>query len=355
MASSSSFAKPTPTGPQVFINFRGKDVRNGFISFLEPAMREASINVFIDKSEVVGTNLANLFVRIQESRVAVVIFSKDYTSSEWCLDELAQIKDCNDQGGLNVIPIFYKLSTDNVKEIKGDFGDTFRTLKRRYKHEPERTQKWEEALESIPQIKGMTLSEKSDRNEREFMNEIVFEIQRLLSQIAVKGNPKLESNSEGGFMVPARRLDITHSDNIEKWTWSSIYDRPHKADIEIATMINIHTLIKITGDFHTRKLIPGKKYEVVFLVSLDDTSLGWKKEVNLNLKVTMRDGSYSEQEKALYLDEYIGENWVDIHVGEFEAPPKKEDAKIFFSMHQYVDTDRKSGLVVKGFAIRPAQ
>ncbi|CAL9241848.1 unnamed protein product [Arabidopsis halleri] len=352
MAASSS-VRPTTTGPQVFINFRGKDMRNGFLSFLEPAMREANINVFVDKHEVVGTDLVNLFVRIQESRVAVVIFSKDYTSSEWCLDELAQIKDCIDQGGLNVIPIFYKLAPSSVEEIKGDFGDTFRVLKRKYKNEPERTQKWEEALEFIPKKKGMTLSEQSDRNEREFMNEIIFEIQRALSQIALKGNPKVESNSQGGFMVPARRLNITHHDNPEKWTWSAIYDRQHKADIEIATMINTHSLIKINGDFHTRKLIPGKKYEVVFLVRLDDTSLGWKKEVNLTLKVVMSDDK-DEKVKKLCLDEYIGENWVDILVGEFEAPPKKDDAKIFFSMYQYVDTDKKSGLVVKGFAIRPA-
>lgn len=105
-----------------------------------------------------GADLANLFVRIQESRVAVVIFSKDYTGSEWCLDELAQIKDCIDQGGLNVFPIFYKLAPAVVRELREKFGDTFRALKRTYKHEPERTQKWEEALESIPKIKGITLS-----------------------------------------------------------------------------------------------------------------------------------------------------------------------------------------------------
>ncbi|KAL1223951.1 Protein PHLOEM PROTEIN 2-LIKE A8 [Cardamine amara subsp. amara] len=108
-------ASSTQTGPQVFINFRGRNVRNGFMSFLEPAMREANINVFVDKDEVVGTDLANLFVRIQESRVAVVIFSKDYTSSEWCLDELAEIKDCIEQGGLNVFPIFYKLEPAVVR------------------------------------------------------------------------------------------------------------------------------------------------------------------------------------------------------------------------------------------------
>jgi hypothetical protein len=159
MAASSS-VRPTPTGPQVFINFRGKDLRNGFLSFLEPAMREANINVFIDKDEVVGTDLVNLFVRIQESRVAVVIFSKDYTSSEWCLDELAEIKDCINQGGLNAIPIFYKLAPSSVLELKGGFGDTFRVLKEKYKNDPERTQKWQEALESIPKLKGLRLAEK---------------------------------------------------------------------------------------------------------------------------------------------------------------------------------------------------
>jgi len=128
-----------------------------------------------------------------------------------------------------------------------------------------------------------------------------------------------------------------------------------KADIEIATMINTHALIKISGDFHTRKLIPGKKYEVVFIVSLDDTSLGWKNEVTLTLKVVMSDEAANVKAKKLCLDEYIGENWVDIPVGDFEAPQEKEDAKIFFSMYQLLNTERKSGLVVKGFAIRPAQ
>jgi DNA-dependent RNA polymerase auxiliary subunit epsilon len=215
--------------------------------------------------------------------------------------------------------------------------------------------KWQEALESIPKLKGLRLAEKSDRNEREFMNEMILEIQKALWQIAMKGNPKVESNSKGGFLVPARRLTIAHSDNPEKWTWSAIYDRPHKADIEIATMINTHALIKISGDFHTRKLIPGKKYEVVFIVSLDDTSLGWKNEVTLTLKVVMSDEAANVKAKKLCLDEYIGENWVDIPVGDFEAPQEKEDAKIFFSMYQLLNTERKSGLVVKGFAIRPAQ
>lgn len=89
------------------------------------------------------------------------------------------------------------------------------------------------------------------------------------------------------------------------------------------------------------------------MVYLDDTASGWEKPVTLKLKLEHRDGSQSLQERTLCLDDYIGDNWVDIQIGEFEAPPKNAAAKIFFSLHQHVDTDKKNGLVVKGVAIRP--
>lgn len=163
-ASSSSTVRPTSKGPQVFINFRGPNVSNRFVAFLLPILKDANINVFVHKDEVVGTNMDNLLLRIEESRVAVVIFSKAYTRSEWCLDELAMIRDCKDRGSLSVFPIFYKLAPSAVQELRGKFGDTFRALKRSFVHEPERTRKWEEALESISKIKGMSLAKKRLRH-----------------------------------------------------------------------------------------------------------------------------------------------------------------------------------------------
>lgn len=117
-------------------------------------------------------------------------------------------------------------------------------------------------------------------------------------------------------------------------------------------MIRIYWL-QIKGNFHTRNLIPGTKYEVVFLMNLEETAFGWEEPVTLKLKLTRRDGSESIQERDLRLDDYIGDSWVDIQAGEFEAPPKDDAAKIYFSLHQYVTSDRKNGLIVKGAAIRP--
>lgn len=157
--SSSSGLGKISKGPQVFINFRGDELRRGFIAHLEPALREANINVFIDEHEMLGTNLQNLLFRIEQSRVALAIFSKEYTTSKWCLDELVKIKECMDKGTLIGIPIFYKLKTSVVSNLEGTFGDNFRELKRNNRHDLVKTQKWEEALTSIPQTKGMQLPE----------------------------------------------------------------------------------------------------------------------------------------------------------------------------------------------------
>lgn len=159
MAASSSGIGWKSTRPQVFINFRGQELRRGFIGFLEPALKNENINVFIDELELRGRDLQNLFVRIKESKIALVIFSKDYANSEWCLDELAKIKECMDLGNLYVIPIFYKIEPSVVKHLQGYFGESFMNLQSRYTHDLDRTRKWEEALASVPQKFGLPFPE----------------------------------------------------------------------------------------------------------------------------------------------------------------------------------------------------
>ncbi|KAL1223966.1 hypothetical protein V5N11_004504 [Cardamine amara subsp. amara] len=125
-----------------------------------------------------------------------------------------------------------------------------------------------------------------------------------------------------------------------------------EAAIEIAMLNEVYWL-HISGNFHTRNLTPGTKYEVLFLVSLEDTSSGWEQPVNLNLRLVNPNGTESLQERTTSLEDYIGEKWVDILAGVFVAPPRNAAAKMTFIMYQYVTSDRKNGLLVKGVAIRP--
>ncbi|CAH2045629.1 unnamed protein product [Thlaspi arvense] len=64
---------------QVFLNYRGEELRYSFVSHLIDAFERRGIDFFVDKYEQRGKDLKNLFVRIQQSRIALAIFS---TSSE---------------------------------------------------------------------------------------------------------------------------------------------------------------------------------------------------------------------------------------------------------------------------------
>lgn len=122
--------------------------------------------------------------------------------------------------------------------------------------------------------------------------------------------------------------------------------------IEIATLNEVYWM-DLRGNFNTRKLTPEKKYEVVFVVKLEDIANGWEEPVNLTMKLIMRDKSEILQEKTVYLDDVcVGDEWVDVKAGDFVAPPKDAPAKIYFTMYQYDDKIQKTGLVVKGVAIR---
>ncbi|CAN6877876.1 unnamed protein product [Brassica oleracea] len=72
---------------QVFINFRGEELRCSFVSHLVDAFKRHGINFFIDKDEQKGKDRRHLFARIKQSRMALTIFSKRYAESRWLRKE----------------------------------------------------------------------------------------------------------------------------------------------------------------------------------------------------------------------------------------------------------------------------
>lgn len=142
-----------PQQHQVFINFRGVELRYSFVSHLVYALRTAGINVFIDKDEQRGEDQAVLLHRIEESKIALVVFSRRYTESKWCLNELVKIKECVDAHKLVAIPIFFKVRPAELNELLNQacesHGDVYETHL-----------KWKLALQCIQAKMGLTLKEK---------------------------------------------------------------------------------------------------------------------------------------------------------------------------------------------------
>ncbi|KAI8545572.1 hypothetical protein RHMOL_Rhmol07G0049700 [Rhododendron molle] len=91
----------------VFLSFRGKDTRKTFTDHLHTAMMYAGFRTFRDDDELeIGEDIElGLDKAIQESKVSVIIFSKDYASSRWCLDELLKILERKKTVGHIILPV----------------------------------------------------------------------------------------------------------------------------------------------------------------------------------------------------------------------------------------------------------
>ncbi|KAK9200329.1 hypothetical protein WN944_015526 [Citrus x changshan-huyou] len=83
---------------------------------------------------------------IKASALSVIIFSEDYASSGWCLDELVEILECKKEYAQIVIPVFYRVDPSDVRNQTGSFGISFSKLEERFKENSEKLQTWRKGL-----------------------------------------------------------------------------------------------------------------------------------------------------------------------------------------------------------------
>ncbi|KAL7186725.1 hypothetical protein ACSBR2_028453 [Camellia fascicularis] len=130
-ANSSSFVRSRWTY-DVFLSFRGKDTRDNFVSHLYTALALKEIHTFKDDEKLEkGKEISpELRKAIGESKFSIVVLSKNYASSRWCLDELVEILECNNT---TVYPIFYHVKPAEARSQTkpsqtGSFRDEFEKL-----------------------------------------------------------------------------------------------------------------------------------------------------------------------------------------------------------------------------------
>ena len=111
---------------EVFLSFRGEDTRNNFTDHLFVNLHGMGIKTFRDDQLERGEEIkSELLKTIEESRISIVVFSKNYAHSKWCLDELAKIMECREEMEQIVFPVFYHLDPCDVRKQTGSFGEAF--------------------------------------------------------------------------------------------------------------------------------------------------------------------------------------------------------------------------------------
>ncbi|CAK8576912.1 unnamed protein product [Lathyrus sativus] len=185
----------------VFVSFRGEDTRNNFTDFLFHALQTQGIFAFRDSTNLPkGESIApELLHAIQHSQIFVVVFSMNYASSTWCLQELDQICECVQVSGKHVLPVFYDVDPSEVRHQKGSYGEAFSKHEHRLQHDSQMVSRWREALTQVANLSGWDLRHKS---QSAAIKEIV---QKIINILDCKSS--CVSNDLVGIYSPIQELE----------------------------------------------------------------------------------------------------------------------------------------------------
>ncbi|KAI9108246.1 hypothetical protein K1719_020729 [Acacia pycnantha] len=167
----------------VFISFRGEDTRYGFTGNLNHALTQKGVRTFFDDKEIrKGDEITpKLLKAIKESRMAIIVFSENYASSTFCLDELVQICQCIKHKDRLVWPIFYNVEPSEVRHQKGKYGQALAMHKNNLRASEEKIQSWKLALYEVSNISGTHFNTRHDY-EYQVVERIVEDIFRIINR-----------------------------------------------------------------------------------------------------------------------------------------------------------------------------
>ncbi|XP_028768507.1 TMV resistance protein N-like [Neltuma alba] len=168
----------------VFLSFRGEDTRTNFTGHLYNALKLKGILTFIDD---VGLQRGEeitpaLLEAIRQSRIAIIVFSKNYASSTFCLDELVNILHCVRGEGRLVWPVFYDVDPSEVRHQRGSYGQALAKHDDRFQANKEKVREWREALCVAANLSGWHFQHGS-QPEYEFINGIIEEVSKKIDRV----------------------------------------------------------------------------------------------------------------------------------------------------------------------------
>ena len=125
-----------------------------FSDSLYHSLEDAGIRTFFDNTEPdsraeIGPAVLKA---INESKIFIPIFSRDYADSRRCLRELEQMVECHKTMGNKILPIFFDSKPSDVRY-------QMRSYPYRLHFDKQIDQRWKEALRKVEQIKGWELGE----------------------------------------------------------------------------------------------------------------------------------------------------------------------------------------------------
>nr|GEV71383.1 Toll/interleukin-1 receptor (TIR) domain-containing protein [Tanacetum cinerariifolium] len=191
MASASTSSVQKSFKYDVFLSFRGEDTRNNFVSHLYKALEQNGILTYKDDDKIEkGETIDNQLIKsVKDSRFYIIVFSKNYASSSWCLDELVKIMECRKASEQTAYPIFYDVEPTEIRKQSGAVEKAFE------KHEnKEAAGKWRKALNEAGNLAGWESKKTANGDESKLIEIIVYDIfQKICSSEALLSSLELDA------------------------------------------------------------------------------------------------------------------------------------------------------------------
>ncbi|KAJ7974074.1 TIR-NBS resistance protein [Quillaja saponaria] len=173
----------------VFMSFRGEDTRKKLTSHLLERFAENGINVFRDDVQVgMGQEISQALVTaIEESRLFIVVFSKNYAQSTWCLDELVKILDCKKRKNRLILPVFYEVQPTEVRrQQSGSFKEAMAV--HQSTSNKNKVETWKLGLQEITSFAGIDYRMKLPlSNQSSTPLKTAWKSPRLISPVLIRG------------------------------------------------------------------------------------------------------------------------------------------------------------------------
>ncbi|KAK3414035.1 hypothetical protein EUGRSUZ_I02528, partial [Eucalyptus grandis] len=141
----------------VFVSFRGSDIRNYFMSHLFERLERKRIRYFYDQDQrYAGMDIEDkIFRAIHHARIALVVFSTNCANSKWCMNELVEILNCRREQHLVFIPIFYIRLAEVKKLRESKFEQALEKFDGKERDKKQRD--WKAAIAEATEIHGFEL------------------------------------------------------------------------------------------------------------------------------------------------------------------------------------------------------
>ncbi|XP_048440606.1 disease resistance protein RPV1-like [Pyrus x bretschneideri] len=165
----------------VFLSFRGEDTRSTITKSLYEALKSRGVRVFLDDDGLDrGDDIApSLLEAIDDSAAAIVVLSRRYADSRWCLEELAKI--CESSRRCLILPVFYQVDPSDVRRQGGPFSEHFSAHELQYGNAV--VSRWRSAMAKVGGKAGYVCN--SSSKEAEVVQGLVKKVLNVLRKTPV--------------------------------------------------------------------------------------------------------------------------------------------------------------------------